>query len=65
MPLSPQPDLQPTPHLSHPTFLAPSFSAFFLASSKSSFWPMLACGAKTEASKPRAERVQEDSEAPG
>lgn len=24
------------------TFLAPSFSAFFLASSKSSFWPMLA-----------------------
>lgn len=24
------------------TFLAPSFIAFFLASSKSSFWPMLA-----------------------
>lgn len=33
---------QPQPHLPLGTFLAPSFRAFFLASSKSSFWPMLA-----------------------
>lgn len=33
---------QPRPRPSLGTFLAPSFSAFFLASSKSSFWPMLA-----------------------
>lgn len=65
MPVLSQPYLQPKLHLSHLTFLAPSFSAFFLASSKSSFWPMLAYGAETEASKPRAERVREDSEVPG
>ena len=38
----PNPISSPKPCLPLGTFLAPSFSAFFLASSKSSFWPTLA-----------------------
>lgn len=41
----------PPPH----TFLAPSFSAFFLASSKSSFWPMLAWEQRQRGEPGRAE----------
>lgn len=64
MPLLSQALLQPKPCLACLTFLAPSFSAFFLASSKSSFWPMLACGAE-KASKLRAERIVRPLGVPG